>query len=81
MLEQFGELPSWAGSGGGVAPDAGPDGGADLSGVEVVLHQAVDDVGQLGLDHRFTESLQGGVDGSQSFAELKTFQHLIVSSD
>ena len=43
MLEQFGELPSWAGSGGGGAPVAGPDGGADLSGVQVVVDQAVDE--------------------------------------
>ena len=71
MLEQFGELPGWTGSGGGGGGRslAGPDGAADLGGVEVVLHQAADDLGELGLHQGDAESLQGGVDGSQSMAE------------
>merc|ERR1719412_410836 len=62
---------SWAGSGGGGCWSlAGPDGGADLGGVEVIVDQAVDDVGQLGLHQRDAERLQGGVDGSQGVADL-----------
>ena len=66
--------------GGGRGSVAHPNTGAHLAGVQVIVHQAVDDVGQLGLDHGFTENLQGGVDGSQSGAELEIFQQLMLSS-
>ena len=71
LLHQFGHLPGRTGSGGGGGGGslAGSNGGADLGGVEVVVHQAVDDVGQLGLHQRDTEGLQSGVDGSESVAD------------
>ena len=31
---------------------------------QVLLDQTIDDIRELGLDHRFTENLQGWVDGS-----------------
>lgn len=78
LLQQL--LRGWGGGGGGRGRIAHPNTGANLVRVEVVVHQAVDDIGQLGLDQWLTESLQGGVDGSQSFTELKIFQYLILSS-
>ena len=56
--------------GGGGWSFTGSYGCADLGGVEVVLHEAADDGRELGLYQRDAESLQSGVDGSQSVADL-----------
>ena len=59
------EKSSDGGSGG-----AGSNGLAHLSGVEVVLDQTVDDVGQVGLNQGDAEVLQGGVNQTEGVTEL-----------
>ena len=58
------------GGGRGVGLGAGADGLADLGGVEVVVHEAVDDVGEVALDDGVADNLQGAA--QQSADEDKT---------
>ena len=58
------------GGGRGVGLGAGADGLADLGGVEVVVDEAVDDVGEVALDDGVADDLQGAA--QQSADEDKT---------
>ena len=49
------------GGGGGGRGGAHADAGAHLGGVQVVIDQAVDDLGEVVLDDGVTDSLQSGV--------------------
>jgi hypothetical protein len=48
------------------------DGEADILGIEVVLHDALDDGGQLGLHERVAGLLEPGDQCSQQHAQLHT---------
>ena len=50
---------------------AHPDGVADLLGVEVVVDEAVDDVGEVGLHQGVAQQLQLVRDGAQGAAQLR----------
>ena len=50
---------------------AGSDGLADLGGVEVVLDQTIDDVGEVGLNQGDAQVLEGGVNQTKGITELK----------
>ena len=65
---QSGGAGTGGGSGGGGGAHA--DTGAHLGGVQVVIDQAVDDLGEVVLDDGVTDLLQGGVKGKQG-AELE----------
>ena len=59
------------GGSGGWGLVAGPDVGAHLGGAQVVLHQAVDDLREVGLHQSVAQLLQLRGDGSQGAAELQ----------
>ena len=57
--------------GGGRGLVAGADVGADLAGVQVVVDEAVDDVGEVGLHQGVAQQLQLVRDGAQGAAQLR----------
>ena len=58
-------------SGGGRGLVAGPDVGAHLGGAQVILHQAVDDLREVGFHQSVAQLLQLRGDCSQGAAELQ----------
>ena len=60
------------GGGRGVGLGAGADGLADLIGVQVVVDETVDDVGEVALDDGVADDLQGAAQQSADLVEDKT---------
>ena len=60
------------GGGRGVGLGTGADGLADLGGVQVVVDESVDDVGEVALDDGVADDLQGATQQSADLVEDKT---------
>ena len=68
------------GGGRGVGLGAGADGLADLIGVQVVVDETVDDVGEVALDDGVADDLQGAAQQSTDLVEDKTSDVVNMSS-
>ena len=66
------------GGGRGVGLGAGADGLADLGGVEVVVDEAVDDVGEVALDDGVADDLQGAAQQSADLMRTRRRQYVVI---
>ena len=66
------------GGGRGVGLGAGADGLADLGGVEVVVDEAVDDVGEVALDDGVADDLQGAAQQSADLGRTRRRQYVVI---
>ena len=66
------------GGGRGVGLGAGADGLADLGGVEVVVDEAVDDVGEVALDDGVADDLQGAAQQSADLVRTRRRQYVVI---
>merc|ERR1719205_178107 len=84
QLLEAGQSGGAGGVGGGGGGGAHADTGAHLGGVQVVIDQAVDDLGEVVLDDGVTDLLQGGVkrkQGAEPLNELDDVIHGGVAGD